>query len=136
MFVIPQVLLVTDKGYRVWPRGKKEGDDFVSLETYMKEEADGLLLCPPLPDEKEILQISKHFITIKDYQSLAWQYFLPFLFFHLFFFKHCTLKSQNQKVNCTTMICICNKYISSQILKMACYTWYQQTVLTQTMQTP
>ena len=96
MFVIPQVLLVTDKGYRVWPRGKKEGDDFVSLETYMKEEADGLLLCPPLPDEKEILQISKHFITIKDYQSLALSTIS--FFFHLFFFKHCTLKSQIKKL--------------------------------------
>ena len=95
MFVIPQVLLVTDKGYRVWPRGKKEGDDFVSLETYMKEEADGLLLCPPLPDEKEILQISKHFITIKDYQSLALS---TISFFSSFFFKHCTLKSQIKKL--------------------------------------
>ena len=97
MFVIPQVLLVTDKGYRVWPRGKKEGDDFVSLETYMKEEADGLLLCPPLPDEKEILQISKHFITIKDYQSLAWQYFLPFLFFSSFFFSNIALSNPKIK---------------------------------------
>ena len=98
MFVIPQVLLVTDKGYRVWPRGKKEGDDFVSLETYMKEEADGLLLCPPLPDEKEILQISKHFITIKDYQSLAWQYFLPFLFFFSsFFFSNIALSNPKIK---------------------------------------
>ena len=92
MFVIPQVLLVTDKGYRVWPRGKKEGDDFVSLETYMKEEADGLLLCPPLPDEKEILQISKHFITIKDYQSLALS---TISFFSSFFFQ--TLHSQIPK---------------------------------------
>ena len=97
MFVTPQVLLVTDKGYRVWPRGKKEGDDFVSLETYMKEEADGLLLCPPLPDEKEILLISKHSITIKDYQSLAWQYFLPFLFFFIFFFSNIALSNPKIK---------------------------------------